>query len=359
MTRIAYFVHGRGRGHAVRTRAVLKRLRPSDEVRLFCEGQAFDVLSHYQAAEEVLTYAPGKGMTRSFRLRLLGDRRRLRDWPPCVVVSDGDAPSVHAAWSLGVPVLAVGHGLVFRHTRLGARLEWRKLLREAINAGSSSWPAARRIAVHFAPVEPSTPGTHVVRPDLRVPVEPNRPREDFILAYFRDDNGTDALEQLRARGHRIVLFGRPPHAPRGVEVREPEVGAFTDALARCKAAVGSAGNQLPAECAMFGIPMLALHRRDDSEQEMNARLIEAAGIGIGGAFEELGLGLVKRFETELDRDRSDLAHRTRAMQPASEVIPRVIEELCRPSTGTPRSEFSDLGSQYTNRAPIWELRAEG
>lgn len=330
MTRIAYFVHGRGKGHAVRTQAVLRRLRGSDEVRLFCEGQAFDVLSHHTTAEEVLTYAPGRGMTRSFGLRLRGDRRRLRDWRPCVVVSDGDAPSVHAAWSLGVPVLAVGHGLVFRHTRLGARLGWRKLLRERINAGSSSWPAARRIAVHFAPVEPLTQGTHVVRPDLRISVEPSRPRDSFILAYFRDDNGMEALRRLSSRGHRVVLFGRPATAPRGIEVHEPEVGAFAEALAQCQAVVGSAGNQLPAECAMLGIPMLALHGRDDPEHEMNARLIEAAGIGVGGAFEDLDSGLLGRFEAQLSMDRSDLVRRTRAMRPASEVIPRAIDELCQP-----------------------------
>jgi UDP-N-acetylglucosamine--N-acetylmuramyl-(pentapeptide) pyrophosphoryl-undecaprenol N-acetylglucosamine transferase len=341
MTRIAYFVHGRGKGHAVRTKAVLERLRSSVALRVFCAGPAFDILRDHPASEEVLTYAPGCGiatMGRSFALRLQADRRRLRDWRPSVVASDGDGPSVTAAWSLGIPVLAIGHGLIFRHTHLKAPLALLKRVRETINAGSSSWPAARRIAVHFAPVEAATPGTHVVRPDLRISVEPNRPRESFILAYFRDDNGMEAVRRLSSRGHRVVLFGRPATAPRGVEVREPEVGAFAEVLARCAAVVGSAGNQLPAECAMLGVPMLALHRRHDPEHQMNARLIEAAGIGIGCAFERLDQGLIRRFEAELDKDRSGLAARTRAMRPASEVVPRVIDELCepRPVTSVPR-----------------------
>ena len=343
MTRIAYFVHGRGKGHAVRTKSVLGHLPTSLEVRLFCAGEAFDILGDHPSSEEVLTHAPGRGVARSFSLRLRADRRRLREWRPCVVVSDGDGPSVHAAWSLGIPVLAVGHGLVFGHAELGVRLPWRSVVRERINSASSSWPAARRVAVHFAPARAATAGTRVVRPDLRVPRELPRPREDFLLAYFRDGNGTDALERLAARGHRIVSFGRPRRVPRGVELAEPGVDAFAEALTRCRAVVGSAGNQLPAECAMLGIPMLALHRERDAEHEMNARLIESAGIGVAGCVEHVDAPLLRRFEAELDKDRTQLAARTQAMPPASKVIPQVIDELCKRRPFSLRPPIPSLG----------------
>jgi len=331
MPRISYFVHGRGRGHAVRTRAILPRLANENLLRLYCAGRAYDLLGEHPAAEEVLTCSPGRGMARAFALRLRADRQRLRAFKPHLVVSDGDGPSVNAAWSLGVPVLAVGHGLVFRHAHLPRHLSVLARLREMANASSSSWPALRRVLVHFTPITPVTPGTMVARPDLDVSLEPKGRRDDFVLAYFRDDDGIEAVERLASRGHRVLLFGRPTRHPRGVEVLEPSREAFARALPRCRAVVGSAGNHLPAECAMLGLPMLALHRDGDFEQTMNARLIEEAGIGFGVAFRELDDGLLRRFEHEFDRDRSAIAERTFSMRPVSEVIPAAIQELCRPA----------------------------
>jgi uncharacterized protein (TIGR00661 family) len=332
MIRIAYFVHGRGKGHAIRTQAVLGALRPCHEVRVFCAGEAWDVLKDVPGAEPALLCVPGKGMFASFARRFWGDRERLRRWSPDLVVSDGDGPSVNAAKSLGIPVMAVGHGLIFHHTHLNSALPVYKHVREVVNVASSSWPAVRRVAVHFAPVKPRTPGTYIARPDLRSEVRSASTREDFLLAYFRDGNGVVALEQLARRGHRVVLFGEPREVPREVEIHEPDVHAFAEALGRCRAVVGSAGNHLPGECAMLGIPMLALHRGDDAEHVMNAHLVEAAGIGIAADFEQCTPELVQRFEAELDKPRDQLAARTRAMRPASEVVPRAIEELCRHRT---------------------------
>ncbi len=332
MIRIAYFVHGRGKGHATRTRAVLGGLTANSEVRLFCAGEAWDVLSDVPCSEPVLPCMPGRGMVEAFRLRFRGDRERLRRWAPDLLVSDGDGPSANAARSLGIPVLAVGHGLIFHHTHLDSTLPFHRHLREVMNVASSSWPAARRVAVHFAPLAPRTRGTYVARPDLRPEIRTTSRREDFLLAYFRDGNGTAVLERLVRRGHRVVLFGEPREVPRGVELRTSNVEGFADALGRCRAVVGSAGNQLPGECAMLGIPMLALHREQDGEHEMNARLAEAAGIGIAASVEACTPDVIQRFEAEFDKPRDELTARTRAMRPASEVIPYAIEKLCRERT---------------------------
>ena len=62
---------------------------------------------------------------------------------------------------------------------------------------------------------------------------------------------------------------------------------------------------------------------------MNAHLVETAGIGIASAFERCTPEVIQRFEAELDKPRDELAARTRAMRPASEVVPRAIEDLCR------------------------------
>lgn len=329
MIRIAFFVHGRGRGHAVRARAVLGSLGKGYQARVFCAGAAWDNLRDLPDAEPVLPCLPGNGMVRSFALRLRGDRERFRRWRPDLVVSDGDGPSVNAARSLGIPVVAIGHGLIFHHTHLPMTLPPGRHLREVMNVASSSWPACRRVAVHFAPIEPRTEGTYVARPDLRDEAKTVAAREDFILAYFRDGNGAVALEQLSRRGHRVMLFGHPRSVPPGVEILAPNERAFGEALGRCRAVVGSAGNHLPAECAMLGVPMLALYRENDAEHRLNARLLEAAGIGVASSVDRCTAETIRRFEGEFSKSRDELAARTRAMPPASEVVPRAIDELCQ------------------------------
>jgi hypothetical protein len=138
---------------------------------LCCPGEAWDVLGDVPCAEPLLPCMPGRGMIRSFSLRFRADRQRLQLWSPDLVVSDGDGPSVNAARSLGIPVMAVGHGLIFHHTHLSAEMPVHTHMREVVNVASSSWPARRRVAVHFAPVRARTPGTYVARPDLRREIE--------------------------------------------------------------------------------------------------------------------------------------------------------------------------------------------
>lgn len=310
----------------------MARLPERHDVRLFCAGDSWDELKDIPGTEPVEACMPGRGMSRTFVGRFRRDREALRVWSPAMVVSDGDGPSVNAATSLGIPVVAVGHGLIFRHTRLPSHLPLHQELRETVNVASSSWPARRRVAVHFAPVEPRTRGTYVARPDLRSKTDSIAARGDFILAYFRDDNGLVVLERLAQRGHRVLVFsGKTRSVPHGLEVLPRDANAFADALTRCQAVVGSAGNHLPAECAMLGIPMLALHREEDPEHAMNARLVEAAGIGIGSSFSTCSPNTIRRFEAELDKPRDQIAARTREMPPASQVIWHVVEDLCNES----------------------------
>lgn len=314
---------------------VLAKLRERYRVRAFCGGEAWAMLEELPETEPVLSCVPGPGMWPSFLLRTTQDLRQLRQWTPDLLVSDGDGPSMHAARALGIPSVAVGHGLIFQHAELGTRLPWRKHWREVANAMSSSWPARRRVAVHFAPAEPRTKGTILARPDLPASLRPSARREDFVLAYFRDDNGSEIMDRLVRRGHRVLCFGRSTRIPSGVEAHPPSVRAFAEALGRCRAVVGSAGNHLPAECALLGLPMLALYRRGDAEQEMNARLVEAGGIGVASIIEQASDELIRRFEAELERPRQALADKTRAMTPASEAIPRTIREALSGDTSVP------------------------
>lgn len=337
MARVAYFVHGRGRGHASRARAVLPRLlAEGHDLHVFAGGQALDLLADH-GAREIRACVPGPGLARAWLARLRHDVGLLAELAPDLVVSDGDGPSIHAALTLGLPRLAVGHGLLFRHAELPGDLSKLARARETLNAASSSWPAARRVVVHFAPVRARTQGTVIARPELRDGLVRARD-EGFVLAYFRDGDGQRWLRALVARGHRVLCFGSRD-VPRGVERHDADPVAFADALSRCSAVVGSAGNHLPAECGLLGVPMLALHGRRDPEQAMNARLIAHAGIGVAGALDGPVERALRALEVFAPSPR--VAAAVAAMPSASDAIAAEVARLtaARPIV-TPHAEKS-------------------
>jgi UDP-N-acetylglucosamine--N-acetylmuramyl-(pentapeptide) pyrophosphoryl-undecaprenol N-acetylglucosamine transferase len=354
--RVAYFVHGRGRGHAVRARVAVPRLRAAGhDVHVLASGQALELLADVETPRAVAPCVPGPGMARAWRERLRHDLGALRALRPDVLVSDADGPSMHAAWLLGLPRLAVGHGLLFRHATLPPSIPRLPRLRETINAASSSWPADRRVVVHFAPVAPRTPGTVIARPDLRDDLARTHD-EGFVLAYFRDGDGARWLHALARRGRPVVCFTTGT-VPAGVERRAPDARAFADALARCHAVVGSAGNHLPAECAMLGVPMLALHRADDVEQRMNATLVARAGLGLAASMDadvDLHLDALDAFVPD-----PEVASRVRAMPTASEAIAHEVAHAhrlaARASSPRARGASSFLRSSRSSRS----LRSSG
>jgi len=333
MARIAYFVHGRGRGHASRARAVLPRLRADGhELRVFGGGHATDVLADDPAFTEVRPCLPGRGLAASFATRFRSDWTTLGDYRPDALVTDCDLAALHVAAARRVPTLAMGHGLIFRHTKLPAGLPRLARWREIVNAASSSWAAQVRVPVHFAPVAPRTEGTRVARPDVGDDLTRGARTDDgFVLAYFRDDNGYDAMAQVAARGHRVICFGGPQRVPDGVELRPPGVGAFRDHLRRCRFVLASAGNHLPAECGLLGKAMLAVWAPGDAEHSMNAALIEGAGIGVAARLDRVDAGVVRQVE-EKPALPDDVVASVRAMPTASEAVSAAVAELLENQT---------------------------
>ncbi|MEM1418391.1 MAG: glycosyltransferase, partial [Myxococcota bacterium] len=137
MARIQYYVHGRGRGHAIRTLSAVAELRErGHDVDVAASGVAAQVLASVPNVRTIELVAPGRGMASAFRRRLGADRQWLRRLHPDVVVSDGDGPSVHAALALGIPRLAVGHGLALVHARVPTVAPPFARWRERLNVGS-------------------------------------------------------------------------------------------------------------------------------------------------------------------------------------------------------------------------------
>jgi UDP-N-acetylglucosamine--N-acetylmuramyl-(pentapeptide) pyrophosphoryl-undecaprenol N-acetylglucosamine transferase len=304
VARLAYFVHGRGRGHASRAVSLVPALRTAGhDVVVFAGGDAADLLAEprLRAAQPLL---PGWAGVRAAPTRLVGDLRALRELRPDAVIVDGDLPSAVAARVLRLPSIAVGHDLVFSRCRLPPGLPRHQLRAERRTSFVQS-RAPVGVAVHFLPIAAARPRTYVARPALRPELTGPVTSGEHLVAYFRDRNGDDAIRRAAARGARVICFGQELAGIPGVEARPFDAAGFAAALRGARGVIASAGSNVLAECVMLGKPALVLHHAGEAEPALNARMAEAAGVAIGASFEGLGDPVVARF---LDRlGKSDFA----------------------------------------------------
>lgn len=286
----------------MRALAIVPELRArGHRVDVWAGGAAVDALASLGVSRIVDTVAPGPALASRFAERTWQDRLALRASTPDALISDGDGPSLHAAASLGIPTVAVGHGLLFAYARLPGELPRKELLREALNALSSSWLSRAQVAVHFGPAEPRFGSTRIARIEVREGLDRGAEVADHLVAYFRDGGGDAWLAELAARGERVMLFTPSKSVPAGVERHAPDHLAFARALSTAKGAVGTAGSNLVAECAYLGIPLLALPDDGDVEQRLNARLLTAMGRGQTGSLRTMSAQTIEAFRADAGR----------------------------------------------------------
>lgn len=323
--RIAYFVHGNGRGHATRARSLVPALRAhGHDVCVYAGGDAIAVLGDLPFVE-VDPVIPGPRLARRLAAHFFSDRRRLIALRPDVVVSDGDAPSIHAAASLRIPSIAIGHGLILAHCRLPIALPFQVRVREALSAASASWLSNRIVVVHWGVIETLDPRAVVARPDPRPDLfEGDALHSDAIIVYGGQANLSAYVRELHARGHRLVVFGRAANVPEGVVTEQPDVARFAASLRGCRGIVGTAGSNLVTEAGMLGRPLLAIAPKHMIEQQINARLAERDGFAIAAAAEQIDAAAIQRFEELVERGVSRIEPR---MPTLSEALLACLGEL--------------------------------
>lgn len=326
MPRVALVVHGRGRGHASRALACARALRDAGHVlSIHGGGDAEHVLKDTPEFRPLQPVQPGLAAPLGWLRRLARDARELPADTACVV-SDGDQPSLVFARRRELPSVAVDHGLALVHGRHAVRPPAMQRLYERLNAAPLGL-ADRLVAVHFLPFETAEPRLLPARPDVRDDLRGPTARDPFFLAYFRDDNGREPLALARDAGADIVCFGeRDPEVP-GVTFHRSDRAAFADHLRRCAGVLASAGSNLLAECIYIKKPILALHRRGDAEQALNARLIDHAGLGLGRDFETLSARDCEEFLTRSRHGDFATCDLERALPPVSSVVVGAVADL--------------------------------
>lgn len=333
MPGIAYFVHGRGRGHASRSRPVVRLLRERGyDVTVFGGGHGQILLLGLSDWRPRTPIFPGVAHLAQVPSRVVADLRDLRALAPDLVVSDGDMPSLVAARALGLPTVSVGHGLVFTVSVLPPDLPLRPLIYERANSFMATWLGDRSVAVHFLPAEPSVDTARMARPD--VPTEMNSaPRDDgFVLSYFRDANGARFVHRALQLGLRVICFGDLDALPDGVQRRPFDRADFIDHLVRARGVMASAGSNVLAECVQLAKPLLALYKPNDAEQHLNAILAERAGVAMGGCFDDDPSRVVDSWLERLVAGNFKRVELTDVMPPCSEVVVETIEDLLLKTT---------------------------
>lgn len=327
--RIAYFVHGNGRGHAMRARSLVPALRAhGHEVHLCADGDAIEMLRDIGNVDEIPTFNPGPRLVSRFASRYREDHRFLRRLQPDVVITDGDAPSLHAAAFARIASIAIGHGLLLAHCHLPVALPVRARIHGALNAASASWLARRVIVIHFGELEPLGRRTVVARPDPRPDLfEGDTERGDSLVVYAGQVDVSAYVRCLHERGHRLVVFGRAEKLPEGVVAEPPGVERFANALRASRGVVGAAGSNLISEGIALRRPLLLLPSRRMIEQQVNALLAERDGIAVSASPDELDIHAVERFEALLASGVPKVEPRTPS---ATEALLACVEELASP-----------------------------
>lgn len=358
--RIAYGVFGHGRGHATRTASVLPDLRQRHEVLIFAGGDAFDQLSPEHPVVRIPTLAYGYGRSGKASTLLTvrknawhilemmfrgpefqAVRDAMLDFRPDVVISDAEPWTHRVARHLKIPRIGFDHFGVMVYCKPRIPFGDRILSRRDVLVYRWLMGRPERIIVSsFYHARPRWPRVRVIGPLLRDKILQARPsRGQHLLVYFNRGQYqfTPPIERaLHESGVPALVYGTPRCGTVGrLAFRPPSDVPFVEDMARCRAIVSTAGNQLVGEALHLGKPMLVIPEAS-VEQRLNASSLERLGIG----------RQVRQRDFSVDVLRAFLAHEAIYLQnirraardgrrQALEVIEEFIHELTGPGCQPP------------------------
>ncbi len=301
--RIAYGIHGFGRGHAMRAMSVLPKLAQRHELLLLAGGDAYNALHrefpvlriptlkyHYGRRGKLSNYLNLKRNASMVLDLFLGGpafqmvEEALADFKPDVVLTDSEGFTHRVAAHMGVPRITFDHFGILVYCRpamagfdnvirSGNAFVYRTLFGEPDRAVVSSFfdaPAVR-------------PGVVVVGPAIREAVRQTPPtRGSHLLAYINkgEHEYTPQIEQaLLSLDCPVRLYGTPYRDVRGNIQFKPIANLpFIEDLASSRAVFATTGNQLFGEVTYYGKPAMGMPMAC-LEQRLNAMQLEVRGVG--------------------------------------------------------------------------------
>jgi uncharacterized protein (TIGR00661 family) len=351
--RILYGVHGYGRGHATRTLALLPYLAQQHQLLILAGGDAYSAIWPDFPVIRIPTlgfaYGRGSGQRSNwqtvrrnlpgvFDLMLHGPvfdmvRGVVRDFAPDLIVSDAEAWTHHVASTLGIPRIGIDHIGILAYCR--PPIAWHDRLEASLDTLCYRMLTGRpdRIIVSsFYSAPPRRPGVCVVGTLPRQAVRDLTPsRGDHLLVYFnRAEAQLDArmLQALEGVGCPVHVYGTGRRGRRGrLTFLSLSNLPFLEDLARCRAVISTAGNQLMGEAIYLGKPVLVMPERC-VEQRLNAAAVERLQIGMRVTCREFTAERIRFF---LDRENLFTANTRRhvrdGLPEALAAVERFLREL--------------------------------
>ncbi len=322
--RMAYGVFGYGRGHATRALAVLPELQERHEIVVFAGGDAYDALCGQFPVVRIPTlgYAYGDSGRRSLGRTLSQNAARFRDvvfggegvrevetrmaaLAPDVAVCDAEPWTHHAAARLGIPRISFDHYGVLAWCRPPLGGADRLLVQRDVATYRLLTGRPDRVLVSsFFAAPPARPGVRVIPPLLRAEVHRvAQAKGEHLLVYLNRGRFqlTPEMEETLAKLRvPVVIYGAERVGDHGsLSFRPPANLAFLEDLARAKAVISTAGNQLVGEVMHFGKAMLVLPE-NTVEQRVNALALSRLGIGEACDARDLSAARLRRFLSRAD-----------------------------------------------------------
>ncbi|HEY3592678.1 MAG TPA: glycosyltransferase family protein [Polyangiaceae bacterium] len=351
--RIAYGIHGHGRGHATRAWAVLPALARQHEIRVFAGGDAFEMLSQAFPVDRVPTlgFEYRDGMRSHWRtlqrnVPLVADLvgvgpttrkvvQQLRELAPDVVLCDCEPFTFRAAQLLRIPRIAFDHfGIMVRCKVAMPVRDWLESLVDRTVYQLLFGAPERALVSSFFGAPTRSSGIRMVGTLLRAQARTLRPSDGgHLLAYFNKGAVQLTAPMMRALegvGVEVRLYGAGREGREGNLVfRAPGDLPFLRDLASCRAVLSTAGNQLVGEAMHLGKPLLVVPEQT-VEQRMNAAAIARLGIGEWVSADRLTSDCIQRFLANAGH-YSEIARQSArdGRDEAVEMLERWIAELAR------------------------------
>ncbi|WP_051748929.1 glycosyltransferase family protein [Nevskia soli] len=375
--RIAYGVMGYGRGHAMRSGAVLPSLMAEHEVTVFAGGDAYDVLAPQfptvripiigYAYNERGGHSTSRTLSRNFSPMadlLFGGagsalvEKEFRERGIDLVISDSEAWTHRAAQKLKIPRISYDHVGIIAYCKPHFPPDLRLLgMRDAIGYRALMGIPERILISSFYPAQPAYPNMHIVGPMLRPEVLKVQPRDGkFLMAYFNkgEHQYLPHIDRaLRLLDLPVVVYGTPFRGQsENIDFRAPSNEGFIRDLAGCKAVLSTAGNQLIGEAIHFSKPILAVPE-EAFEQRLNAYMIERMGVGMRGDRHRLTPSDIDRFMGNYDYYRSNMGeHAGDGRAEATETLHRYVNELGRKPVRSKRARKQRNAGPADERVPV-------
>jgi uncharacterized protein (TIGR00661 family) len=263
--------------------------------------------------------------------------RKVASFRPHFVISDFDSFAYLFAKRHRLPVMSIDNQQIISRCKLG------KFAKQGVKVDyqmtkafvRAKLPACDHYVIttfFYPPVRPKyEKTTTLVPPILRKSILDARKRArpgEHVLVYQTSTSDTTLLDELNTiEGARFVVYGLRKKARVGnCILKDFSEEGFVEDLAAARAVVANGGLSLLGEAIYLGKPVFSVPVRNQYEQVLNARYLEALGWGL--AADRIEAKVLRLFLEEVPKYAHRVAkHKQDGNRELCDVVDRVLARL--------------------------------